>query len=160
MYLQSQHIFLYFSCNLTVSSKEITCYQSKKKKKMKLYKHRIISSFLFAKYFPFYGFRISLFGEISHSSRRNKRDFAIALNHTRQDENFNQQNSSCKACWKYCFRSCIREENKCVTGRALLQLLCSYREHHSSPLQKQSAKISVNNSFWTVFQHENQCLCS
>lgn len=54
--VQSQSFFLYFSCKLIVSSKEITCYQSKKSH----FTHEnIISIFYLPNFFLFYGFRIS-----------------------------------------------------------------------------------------------------
>lgn len=134
-FLQSRHFFLCFSCKLIVSSKEIAYYQSKNNVT------RMISSFPFAKYFPFYffyGFIISMFQggkkEYPHSPRRNDCDFLISLNYTKQGENVHQQKSFFLQGMleMLCAKSSIWEKNKCITGRALLQWLCSYGEHHSS----------------------------
>jgi len=54
--VQSQQFFLYFSCKLVVSSKEITCYQSKKSH---FTNESIILIFHLSNVFFFYDFRIS-----------------------------------------------------------------------------------------------------
>lgn len=72
--------------------------------------------------------------EYPHSPRRNDCDFLISLNYTRQGESVHQQKSFFLQGMleMLCAKSSIWEKNKCITGRALLQWLCSYGEHHSS----------------------------